>query len=131
MDDEKRKIIVAEDSLELCEILGLVLREEGFEVDFVHNGYELIAYLKENQDVDAIILDLIMPEKNGTTVFETIRTIAPASKIIIYTGYSQFRDSIYGRKADAFLDKTVSTEKIIETLRELLDYPAQKTDNDA
>ena len=93
MTKEKRKIIVAEDSRELCDLLRSILEGEGYEVDFVHDGFSLIAYLKKTQDVDAVILDLIMPEKGGISIFDTVRSVSPASKLIIYTGYTSYRHS--------------------------------------
>ena len=121
MTEEKQKIIVAEDSHELCDLLRSILEGEGYEVDFVHDGFSLIAYLKETQDVDAVILDLIMPEKGGISIFDTVRSVSPASKLIIYTGYTSYRHSIFAREADAFINKTDGPEKLLETLRELLE----------
>ena len=64
MDQEdKKKIVVAEDNRELCDLLRTILEGEGYAVDFVHDGFSLVAYLKETQDIDAVILDLIMPER--------------------------------------------------------------------
>lgn len=120
-ENEKKKIVMAEDNLELCEVLMTILRHEGYEISAVHDGFSLIGYLKENQDVDAVILDLIMPEKGGISIFETVRSVSPASKIIIYTGYAVYRDSVYGRRADAFIDKSEGAEKLLETLKKLLD----------
>ncbi len=121
MDDKKRKIVIAEDNRVLCEILHTILQGEGYMVDLVHDGYALIAYLKENQDVDAIILDLIMPEKGGVSIFDTVRSVSPASKVIIYTGYTSYRHSVFAREADAFINKTEGADKLLETLNQLLD----------
>lgn len=118
MSDDKRKIIIAEDNVELCEILKIILQDEGYHVDMVHDGFALITYLKENQDVDAIILDLIMPERGGISVFDTVRSISPASKIVIYTGYTSYRHSVFAREADAFLNKAEGAKKLLETLAE-------------
>ena len=97
MGEEKRKLVIAEDNKELCELLKTIFEGEGYDVHFVHDGFSLISYLKEEQDVDAIILDLIMTEKGGISIFDTVRTISPASKLIIYTGYTSYRHSIFAR----------------------------------
>ncbi len=120
MGDDPKKIIIADDDSDLCDLIREVLAGEGYQVDAVNNGFELITYLKENQDIDAVILDLVMPERGGITVFETIRSISPASKIIIHTGHTDYRGSIYDRKSDAFIEKTEGAEKIIKVLEELL-----------
>lgn len=119
MSEDKRKIILAEDNRELCDILKIILEGEGYKVDFVHDGFTLISYLKENQDVDVIILDLIMPEKGGISIFNTVRSVSPASKLIIYTGYSSYEHSVFARSADAFVNKTDGAEKLLEILEKL------------
>ncbi|MFH1878929.1 MAG: response regulator [Candidatus Omnitrophota bacterium] len=118
--EEKKRIVIAEDNEDLCEILETILEKEGYEVDSVHNGFSLISYLKKEQDIDVIILDLIMPEKGGISIFDTIRSISPASKIIIYTGYTNYRHSVFAREADAFICKVEGPEVILETLKRLL-----------
>ena len=120
MGEEVKKIVIAEDDRDLCEVLETIFRGEGYEVDCVHDGFSLIAYLKETQDVDAVILDLIMPEKGGISIFDTVRSVSPASKLIIYTGYTHYRHSIFAREADAFINKTEGAEKLLKVLDELL-----------
>lgn len=120
MGDEKRKIVIADDNIDLCDILKTVLEDRGCKVDCVHDGFSLIAYLKESQDVDAIILDLIMPQKGGISIFETIRSISPASKLIIYTGYTEYKHSVFAREADAFVDKTDDAETLFKILEKLI-----------
>ena len=120
MKEDRDKIVIADDNYELCDLLKDILGDEGYEVDVVHDGLALISYLKENQDVDAVILDLIMPERGGISIFDTVRSVSPASKLIIYTGYTSYRHSIFAKEADAFLNKTDGPEKIIETLKRLL-----------
>jgi CheY-like chemotaxis protein len=120
MKEDKKKIVIAEDNQELCDILKTILEGEGYEVDFVHDGFSLVAYLKETQDVDAIILDQIMPEKGGISIFNTVRSVSPASKLIIYTGYTVYRHSVFARESDAFVNKTEGAKKLLEVLRELL-----------
>jgi len=118
--EEKGKIVIAEDNKDLCDLLQEILSEEGYRVDLVHDGFSLIAYLKQAQDVDVVILDLIMPEKGGISIFDTVRSISPASKLIIYTGYTSYQHSIFAREADAFINKTDGPEKLLETIEALL-----------
>lgn len=120
MPDERCKVVIADDNHEICEVLKTILEDEGYDVFAVHDGFALVDHLKEVQDVEAIILDLMMPERDGLTIFDTLRTVSPASKIIIYTGYTNYRHSVLGMEADAFINKTDGAEKILEVLKELL-----------
>ena len=119
-DWEQAKIVIAEDNQELCEILKTMLENEMYMVEFVPDGLSLIAYLKDTQDVDVIVLDLIMPERTGMSVFSTVRSVSPASKLIIYTACSEYKNSVFAREADAFIDKGEGVEKLLEVIRELL-----------
>ncbi|MFC1643721.1 response regulator [Candidatus Omnitrophota bacterium] len=112
---------MADDDHALCDIVKTILEGEGYKVDTVHDGFSLIAYLKETQDIDVVILDLVMPNKGGISIFETIRSVSPASKLIVYTGYTAYRHSIFAKEADAFVNKTDGAEKLIEILKELFE----------
>jgi CheY-like chemotaxis protein len=114
------KVVIAEDNRDLCDLLKDILEGEGYEVAFVHDGFALVSHLRETQDVDVVILDLIMPEKGGISIFDTVRSVSPASKLIIYTGYTSYQHSVFAREADAFINKTAGPEKLLETLKELL-----------
>ncbi len=120
MSTTKKKIVIADDNHELCDLLKTILEGEGYGVEIVYDGLSLIAYLKDTQDVEAVILDLIMPETNGMSIFDTVRSISPASRLIIYTGYTSYRHSVFGREADAFINKADGPESLIEALRKLL-----------
>jgi YesN/AraC family two-component response regulator len=68
-----------------------------------------------------VILDLIMPDKGGISIFDTVRSVSPLSKLIIYTGYTSYQHSIFAREADGFINKTDGAQKLIDTLKELLE----------
>ncbi|MBF0217319.1 MAG: response regulator [Candidatus Omnitrophica bacterium] len=119
MDTERRKIVFADDNHDVREIVVNSLENAGYYIDTVNDGFELLTYLKENQDMDAIILDLMMPECGGLSIFETVRSLAPASKIIIFTDYSNYKQSVYGKSADAFVEKFEGVDKVLKVLEEL------------
>ena len=112
------KVVIADDNKELCELIVDILSGYGFEVDSVYDGYELLAYL-EGHSPGVVILDLMMPEKGGISIFDTIKQLSPYSRIIIYTGYQEYEDSIYARKADRFLVKGTSVEGLVNAVKEL------------
>ncbi len=114
----KKKIVIADDNKEFCGLVTDVLSESGHEVDSVYNGYELLAYLK-NFHPDVVILDLMMPEKDGLSIFDTIKQLSPYSRIIIYTGYQEYADSVYARRADRFLVKGADVDSLVNAVNEL------------
>jgi len=81
----------------------------------VKSGYELLAQVKESP-FDIVILDLIMPEKDGISIFSTIRSISPDAKIIVYTGFSKYENSILAKEADKFIIKSDDPNKLVEAI---------------
>ncbi|MFH1837599.1 MAG: response regulator [Candidatus Omnitrophota bacterium] len=119
MSKKNGKIVIADDNKELCDLVGDIMKRIGYTVDFVHNGYELIDYLKNN-DPSVIILDLIMPDKDGLSIVGTLKQLSPRSKIIIYTGYQKYKNSVYARTADEFILKGGSIKKLISAVEEFM-----------
>lgn len=117
--DNKYKIIIADDNSNICQVVGALLNRKGYLIETVKNGYELLAYLKQ-KTTDIVILDLIMPEKNGTEILSAIRCLAPNIKIIIYTGFEEYEHSVYAGMADKLLLKSSDPEKLLMIIEELM-----------
>jgi CheY-like chemotaxis protein len=113
------RIVIADDNKEMCELVVDILGDKGYEVDSVYNGYELLSYLEKNNP-SVIILDLMMPEKDGLSILNTLKQICPYSRIIIYTGYQEYENSVYARTADKFLVKGGSLEDLVEAVGDLM-----------
>ncbi len=115
---DKGKIVIADDNRDICNLLTDLLEEEGYTVDSVYNGYELLSYLEDNNP-SVIILDLMMPDKTGLSILGTIKQVSPYSRIIIYTGYKEYENSIYAKTADKFLVKGSDLKVLLEAIKEV------------
>lgn len=119
MNNKKNnKIVIADDNREICELVSEILSGSGYNVECVFTGYELLGHL-ENNSPNVIILDLMMPEKDGMSIIGTIKELSPYSKIIIYTGYQEFEKSVYARSVDRFLVKGTNIDTLLEAVDEL------------
>lgn len=67
-----RKILVVDDDVELCNLLVQCLGNEGFEVNCLHDGENVLSFLKTNL-IDLVILDVMLPQMDGFTVLRNIR----------------------------------------------------------
>ncbi len=115
---QPKKIVIADDNKEICELITDVLKNQGYQVDAVYDGYELLAYLERNNP-SVIILDLMMPNKSGLSILSTLKQVSPFSRIIIYTGYHEYENSVYARTADRFLVKGRTVDELLNAVQEL------------
>ena len=119
MTAKKTQVLIADDNPNIRQTLTDILVERGYAVESVSDGYELLSRLKKSSP-DVLILDLIMPQKDGIEVFSAVKGISPATKIIIYTGFQRYESSLYARSADKFLLKSDSPEKLLEAIEEMV-----------
>jgi len=118
--EKKHKIVVADDNINIRQNWLDILTDKGYQVSTVKDGYELLNYLRK-ESPEIIILDMIMPDKDGIEIFSSIKSIVPSSKIIIYTGFERYEHSVYAGIADKFLLKSDNPEILLKEIEELLE----------
>jgi len=117
-------IIIAEDEPQVREILRLLLQKNGYKIIEAENGEDAVRKFKENRGtVSLILLDVIMPVKNGREAYEEIKGIEPGIKIIFMSGYT---DDIISRKGILeegfdFISKPINPSTLMKKIREVLD----------
>jgi CheY-like chemotaxis protein len=113
------QIVIADDNAEIRQLLTDTLTSLGYQTDAVSDGYELLSYM-EGKTPALIILDMMMPEKSGASIFNTLKQMSPYTRIIIYTGHSDYENSVYARSADRFLIKGRNIMELIKAVKELV-----------
>ena len=85
----KRKIMVVDDEVAIRELTKTVLQDAGYEVIEIHDGQEAVDFFAEDDrpEVDLIIMDMVMPRKDGVEAYHEIRKIDPLVPIIFSSGY--------------------------------------------
>ena len=113
-------ILIADDDVELCELLETYLEQEGMHVDLVHNGEDAITYC-ETQSPDLLILDVMMPIKNG---FDTLREIRQVNNIpiLMLTAKGDKIDRIVGLEmgADDYVAKPCDPRELTARIRAII-----------
>lgn len=125
---KKIRILIADDDPTICATLKDIFTEKGFLAETVRNGYELLSAVKRKIP-HIIILDLMMPEKDGITVISSVKSICKDIKIVIYTGFKKYADSTYAKSVDKFLLKGENPEKIVQAINELAKKFPQQENN--
>ena len=117
-----KKILIADDEPDILEIIQYNLQSEGYEVATAKNGNEAIDMAKRFHP-DLIILDIMMPGKNGIEVCNTLR-LQPAFKdtlIIFLTALSDEGTEVKGLEsgADDYITKPVSPKVLVSKVNAL------------
>lgn len=84
--DMAKRILIIDDEVAILEAVSSILSDMGFEVSS-HSGAQEGIQEAIHQDYDLILVDVLMPDKNGAEVSKEILTEKPGSKILIITGY--------------------------------------------
>lgn len=131
MDNRLKKVLIADDEPDILEILKYNLVKEGYHVITAQDGNEAIEKAKQLLP-DLIVLDIMMPGKNGVEVCEILRS-QPKMKdtlIMFLTALSDEATQIKGLAtgADDYISKPISPNVFISKVQSLL-RRVTKTDN--
>lgn len=117
-------ILVAEDDAAVRSLLRIILESFGYTVITAEDGEDAITKYRENMDsIQLLVLDMIMPKKNGKEAYAEIKNISPDIKAIFVSGYTM--DIIHQKELlDDVMDfilKPVSPKDLLKKVREALD----------
>ena len=114
------RILIAEDEVELAKGLKFLLEKNKFSVDTVNNGADALDYF-HSTDYDVIVLDIMMPKKNGMEVLSQIRSEGAAGPGLMLTARSEIEDRVAGLEAgaDDYLPKPFATREFIARVKAL------------
>lgn len=114
------KIMIVDDDADLCKLLSLRFRKEGFSVTVVYDGNRAVE-LFDTTIYDLVILDVMLPEQDGFSVLQKIRrqSFVP---IIMLTAKDEENDKIFGLRigADDYLTKPFSINELVERVNSIL-----------
>ncbi len=83
---EENKILVVDDNVDLAEAIADLLDIHGYDVDIAFNSRDAIKKYKEDS-YDMVLMDIMLPDKNGVDSFIEIKKSNPGAKVAVMTGY--------------------------------------------
>jgi len=125
---EKKRVLVVDDEPDFCSIVQGQLEKEGYAVELAYNGVEGLEKIRSNPP-DAIVLDVMMPEKDGYEVCKELKadeTTAGIPVVLLTAVASHVTSTRYSHadgmstEADDYIAKPASAEEICESIRGLL-----------
>jgi len=116
----RARVLLVDDNEALVDNLSQVLAEEGYEVRTASTGAEAIEHARPGFEV--ALVDVRLPDTEGTELAERLREISPESAIVLLTGFAALETAIAAVRAGAFayLVKPCSTPELLLTLEQAL-----------
>src|SRR5687768_15351940 len=115
------RVLVVEDDLRIQEFIRKGLEEEGHAVDVAHDGDEALDW-PAVVDFDAIVLDIMLPGRDGVEVCRILRTRGVRTPILMLTARDTVEDRVAGLDsgADDYLVKPFAFAELLARLRALM-----------
>jgi two-component system response regulator HydG len=126
-----KSILIIDDDMDLCTLLGRFLSRKGFDTDAAHTGAKGIAKFNEKK-FDAVICDYRLGDMDGKDVIAAIRKNDPNVGLIVITGYSDIKTAVEVIKLGAFdyITKPLIPDEVLSILNKLLQTPADERNVD-
>lgn len=124
------RLLLAEDEKELSNALVSILKHNQYSVDAVYDGQEALDYLA-GENYDGVILDVMMPKKDGITVLKEIRRQGNQVPVLLLTAKAEIDDRVLGLDAgaDDYLTKPFAMKELLARIRAMTRRQMAAADN--
>lgn len=114
------RILLVEDEIHLAEAISQILKKNNYAVDMVHDGEDGLNY-GLSDIYDLILLDIMLPKRNGLEILKSLRKEGILTPILMLTAKSEVGDKVIGLDAgaDDYLAKPFATEELLARVRAL------------
>jgi DNA-binding response OmpR family regulator len=121
-----KRILIADDEPNIVISLEFLMKREGFEVEIASDGEAALSAITEHAP-DLILLDVMLPKKDGFEVCQQIRSnpACQSVKIVMLTAKGRDTEIAKGLAlgADAYITKPFSINDLVKQMKQLLDVP--------
>ncbi len=119
-------ILLVDDEDYIIDVARLMLEGLGYTLLIANNGQTAMELFKENKSrIDLVILDMVMPDMDGETVFKQMRSIKPDVKVLFASGYYVIEEtsSLLQEGGSDFLQKPFNMNQLSTKIRNILGKP--------
>lgn len=114
------RVLIVEDEVRLAEALGQIMLEQKYLTDVVYDGQDGLDYARAGL-YDIIVLDVMLPKKDGFEVVKTLRNEKIATPVLLLTARDEILDKVTGLDcgADDYMTKPFAPEELLARVRAL------------
>lgn len=122
-------VLVVDDEPNLRRVLGAVLTRDGYRVLLASGGREAVRLAKENEQVDLLVTDFLMPDLSGLEVLSAVRAKHPGLRALLISGHGTVRSAVDAMRLGAFdfLTKPFDVEQVRATVKRALESVTGET----
>ena len=122
------RLLLAEDERALSKALATILERSNYSVDTVYDGEAALEYLAAD-NYDGVILDIMMPKKDGITVLKELRSQGSKIPVLILTAKSEVDDKVLGLDSGAndYLTKPFHSRELLARIRAMTRAQSSQT----
>lgn len=120
-----RRLLLADDSPQIRDSLGKVLRQAGYDVSPACNGSQVVDLLFE-RSFDLVLLDLNMPGIDGWETLGHIVSLRPGLPVVVITAQGEQREWAISEGARFLMEKPLDLPLLLERIRECIENPAEE-----
>ena len=115
---KSKNILVVEDDESSAFLLGTFLKETGASISFTTDGNEAVDFVRQHPETDLVLMDILLPDKDGFTATREIKSFARDVVIIAQTAYAFSMDHREALKAgcDAYLTKPLNMSLLLDKI---------------
>jgi two-component system cell cycle sensor histidine kinase/response regulator CckA len=120
----KETVLLVDDEDMIIDVAQRMLDKLGYKVFTARDGKEAVeVFRKHKEEIDAIVLDMIMPKMSGGEAFDQIKKIKPEIRVLLSSGYSinGQASEILNRGCNGFIQKPFNLQNLSKSLRTILE----------
>ncbi len=122
-----KKVLIIDDDLDMCTLLGRFLTRKGYEVDMAHSAGKGLLKFREGY-FDIVLCDFRLGDKDGKDVLTEIKAESPETIVLIITGYSDIKVAVDVIKLGAYdyITKPLVPDEVLKVLNDAVNNPSER-----
>jgi DNA-binding NtrC family response regulator len=119
--NQNARILVIDDDENIRKVVEAILRDQGYEVDTAESGNDAIKKTEKNH-YDLMLIDIRLPDMEGTELLYRVRDTTPKIRKIIVTGYPTLQNAVsaVNKGADGYVMKPFDVDKLLDAIKDQL-----------